>query len=112
MYFSMEDELNTLEKILKLDMIVTVIDVLTLYDYMSEIEKIREDEMAEGHDKQLTNLIVNQIEFANVILINKADLMDKNDINNIYQIIENINSNAEILITEFCQIDINKVIYL
>lgn len=81
--FTFEDEDGkSLSEIAKLDTMVTVIDALNfLKDYQSaEDLKDRNMELGEEDIRSIAHLLVDQVEFADVILINKTDLVSDDDL--------------------------------
>lgn len=63
----------------RLDTCVTVVDASVFLDNLHSIEELRdrygEDQVPEGDDRTISNLLLDQIEFADVILLNKTDLL-------------------------------------
>ena len=51
----------------------------------------------EGDDRTIVNLLTDQIEFANVILLNKCDLVSKTDLGILKSIIEKLNPSTKII---------------
>ena len=95
--FTFEDENGqSLGKIADLDTMVTVVDAKNfLTDYLaSQSLKSREMELGEDDDRTITDLLVDQIEFANVILINKTDLVTEEELNQLKTILRKLNSKA------------------
>ncbi len=66
---------NSLSDVACLDTMVTVVDASRLLDNYSSIEKIKSDAAA-AEERTIVDLMVEQIEFANVIILNKMDLID------------------------------------
>ena len=100
--FTFEDENGvSLSKIAKLDTMVTVIDALNfLKDYESaEDLKDRKMELSEEDQRSIAHLLVDQVEFADVILINKTDLVSKDQLKHLYGIIRSLNRDAKVIET-------------
>jgi G3E family GTPase len=77
--FDFEDEHgDSLNDVARIDCMVTVVDCANLLnDFHSEDSLEQRGEIAgEGDDRQLANLLTEQIEFANVIVLNKVDMVD------------------------------------
>jgi len=111
--FTFEDENGkSLSSIAKLDTMVTVVDALNfLKDYESaEDLKDRNMELGEEDQRSIAHLLVDQIEFADVILINKADLASKDDLKYLYGIIRSLNRDAEIIQTTKCQTSLDNIL--
>lgn len=86
-----------------LDTLVTVID---LYNFSTDIDssKFLDD------NTSIAELLVSQIEFSNIVLANKVDLVDDIEIANIKTIIAGLNSEIEIIPTKYTKISLDKII--
>lgn len=111
--FTFEDEEGeSLSTYAKLDTMVTVVDASTFLDNFNTKEalKDRDEELGEDDERTITNLLVDQIEFANVILLNKIDLVDEETKNKIKTHIKILNADAKIIETVRSQVDLKEVI--
>lgn len=92
----------------KLDCIATVVDALRL-----------ESEFACGNDltrknigeEDIENLIIQQIEFCNIILLNKASEVKPEELNRIKHIIKALQPNAEIIECNYADVNLDKIIH-
>ena len=110
--FTFEDDDGTsLSEVAKLDTMVTVIDALNfLKDYGSDDDlKDRKMELGEDDERTIAHLLVDQVEFADVILVNKTDLVSPEELENLYGI-RSLNSDAKIINTERSQVDLNEIL--
>jgi G3E family GTPase len=101
--FTFADENGvSLGDVATLDTMVTVVDAVNfLADWNSyDSLKDRRMELGEDDERDIVNLLVEQIEFANIILLNKADLVSEADLKTIYGILAKLNPTAEIIRTE------------
>ncbi len=107
-----DDDGQSLSNISRLDTMVTVVDALNfLKDYSSEDElSQRGESMGEEDDRTVVDLLIEQIEFANVILINKADLASKSQLGELERILKTLNPEANIIFSEFGKIDLDLVL--
>ena len=55
----------------------------------------------EGDDRTIVNLLTDQIEFANVIILNKTDLVDAKTVGLLKAAIQKLNSGAKIITSDF-----------
>jgi G3E family GTPase len=98
--FTFEDEDGeSLGSIAKLDTMVTVVDAQAfLVDYI-ESPKLADIDQAAGDDDErtLSDLLIEQVEFANVIVINKLDLMEPDEVIELRQLLHRLNPSAKIL---------------
>ena len=111
--FTFEDESGeSLSKVAKLDTMVTVIDALNfLKDYQSaEDLKDRKMEVSEEDQRSIAHLLVDQIEFADVILINKSDLVSNEELKSLYGIVRSLNSEAHIIETSRCRVPLDEIL--
>ena len=86
----------------RLDCIVTVVDALRLQDEFSCGENLV--------GKTLESLVIQQIEFCNIILLNKASEVSDSERGRIKQIIRALQPKAEIIECDYCDIDFNKIL--
>ncbi|MCX5495710.1 GTP-binding protein [Kaistia dalseonensis] len=101
--FDFRDENGaSLADVARLDCMVTVVDAASLiHDYGShDFLKDRGETAGEGDDRTLVDLIVEQIEFADVVILNKADLASRHDIMVARQIVMALNAEARIIEAE------------
>ena len=111
--FTFEDENgNALSNVAKLDTMVTVIDALNfLKDYeCAEDLKDRNMELSEEDQRSIAHLLVDQVEFANVILLNKTDLVTKEQLKHLYGIIRSLNTDAKIIETSKCNVPLDEIL--
>ncbi|MDQ0999739.1 G3E family GTPase [Neobacillus niacini] len=96
----------------QLDTMVTVVDGNSFWqDYVSG-ETLLDRKL--GTDEQdyrdIADLLLDQIEFADVILLNKTDLLEKGDVDELIAFLRKLNGDAKILPTLFSQIDLKEVL--
>jgi G3E family GTPase len=111
--FTFADENGvSLGDVATLDTMVTVVDAVNfLADWNSyDSLKDRRMELGEDDERDIVNLLVEQIEFANIILLNKADLVSDGDLKTIYGILTKLNPTAEIIRTEKSKAPLGKVL--
>ena len=98
--FTFEDEEgNSLSQLAELDTMVTVVDAGSFMKDFGSWDDLTDRRMglSEEDDRNIVDLLVDQVEFANVIIINKTDLVTPYDLEQLDQIIRRLNPNAEIL---------------
>jgi G3E family GTPase len=98
--FSMEDGKN-LKDVAKLDTMVSVVDACNFSaEYNStETLKDRKQQISEFDERLVVDLMIDQLEFANVVLVNKADLVSKEELEKVHKMIRSINSECKIIDT-------------
>lgn len=91
----------------RLDCIATVVDALRLKDEFSGGNDLMGGNYAED---DLENLVVQQIEFCNVILLNKASEVTSEELERTRQILRAIQPKAQIIDCDYCDIDLDKIV--
>lgn len=104
--FTFEDEDgNSLSRVAELDTMVTVVDAGSFMKDFGSWDDLadRRIGLSEEDDRNIVDLLVDQVEFANVIIVNKTDLITPSELEQLVQIIQKLNPNAEMLrATESC----------
>lgn len=91
----------------KLDTIVTVCDALRLRDEFAEGNDLVRQDIGED---DLASLVIQQVEFCNKILLNKASMVTPDELARITAILHEIQPHADIVPCDFCDIDLNTLI--
>lgn len=110
--FTFEDEEgNSLSQLAELDTMVTVVDSGSFMKDFGSWDDLadRRIGVSEEDDRNIVDLLVDQIEFANVIIINKVDLVSSYELEQLEQIIRRLNPNAEVLHTRESRVPLEKV---
>lgn len=88
-----------------LNAIVTVVDADRIYtEFLAEIEELQ-NKMEEEYDPDIINLVMDQIEFCNVILLNKCDLLNKKQLEKVKIVIRQLQPEAEMIETVHGKVD-------
>lgn len=90
-----------------LDAIVTVVDALRMVDEFGCGDNLERKDLDE---EDIENLVIQQIEFCNIILLNKASEVSKEQLAHLKQIIRAIQPKAAILECDYCDVDFEKII--
>lgn len=90
-----------------LDCIVTVVDALRLKSEFEAGDKLTAKEIGE---EDLESLVIQQIEFCNVILLNKISEVSKEDADHIKSIIRALQPKARIIECDYCEIDFDGIL--
>ncbi|MEO1192463.1 MAG: zinc metallochaperone GTPase ZigA [Pseudomonadota bacterium] len=106
------EEGDCLEDISRLDTMVTVVDAANLLrDYAStDFLKDRGESLGEEDTRTLVNLLVEQIEFADVIILNKIDAADPDQLDAARKIIKSLNSDATVIETNMSRVPLDTVL--
>ena len=110
--FESEDGQIDLSRFSYVDTMVTVVDAFNFLKDFSSPQYLTDRNLTdiEGDDRTIVNLLTDQVEFANVILLNKVDLVKEAELRNLYDIIHKLNPNARIIPTQNSQIPLHEVI--
>ena len=111
--FSFTDENGeSLSNLTRLDTLVTVVDACNfLRDYdSSDALKDRGAALNENDDRTLVNLLVDQVEFANVLVLNKTDLMMPTEIDRLEGILHHLNPEARIVRASFGKVPLHHIL--
>lgn len=90
-----------------LDSIVTVVDALRL---KSEFES-GESLTGQPGEEDIESLIIQQIEFCNIILLNKRSEVTPDELRNIRKVIRALQPKAEIIECDYCDVDLDKILH-
>ena len=105
-YPQMYPNLST-KGIAKLDSIVTVVDALRLRDEFAEVNDLKKPNLDED---DLASLVIQQVEFCNMILLNKASDVTPDELKRITSILHEIQPKAEIIPCDYGNVDLDKII--
>lgn len=108
-----DEEGVSLSDVAHLDTMVTVVDAVNfLHDYDTAQNLADTDEsLGEEDERTVADLLIEQVEFADVLLINKADLVTKQSIERLYGVLRSLNSEAAIHVIENGRISLDKVLH-
>lgn len=91
----------------KLDAIVTVVDALRMRDEFGLGDELKK---ASHEEENLASLVIQQIEFCNIILLNKASDISKKDLAHLKAIIQEIQPKAEIMECDYGNVELDKLL--
>lgn len=99
--FCYQDEANGIDlaSVSRLDTMVTVVDAFNFMKDYGSIARLREKGLTDDAADQRTivNLLTDQVEFANVIILNKCDLVTKGQLGSLKAMLRKLNAGAVIL---------------
>ena len=111
--FTFADENGgSLSDIANLDTMVTVVDAVNFlndYEQANDLQDTGES-LGEDDERSVADLLVDQVEFADVILISKTDLITNNELNKLTAILNTLNTQANIIPISNGHININQVL--
>lgn len=110
--FTFEDENGaSLGKFARLDTMVTVVDAFNFMEDYGEAQKLKERglELNEQDERSVVDLLIDQIEFCDVIVINKADLVSTEEMKELEAILHHLNPDARIIQASHGQVPLNTI---
>ena len=97
----------TLNGIARLDCICTVVDALRMKDEFGAGQALMRSDIA---DDDIENLVIQQLEFCNIVLLNKASMVEPAELERIKQIVHAIQPAAQIIACDYGDVDLDKII--
>lgn len=113
MTFTFEDETGqSLAHVSRLDTMVTVVDAFNFWKDFKEAEFIqnRGESLGKQDDRTVTDLLVDQVEFADVIVLNKTDLVTPNELRALEAKIKTLNPVARIVYAQFGKVPLSQIL--
>ncbi|WP_348689245.1 zinc metallochaperone GTPase ZigA [uncultured Pseudoalteromonas sp.] len=111
--FTFADENGiSLGDVATLDTMVTVVDAvnfLTDYEQANDLQDTGES-LGEDDERSVADLLIDQVEFADVILISKTDLVTNEQLNKLIAILNTLNTQAKMIPISNGNININEVL--
>lgn len=112
--FSFIDEENgiDLSRFSYIDTMVTVVDAFNFFKNFGSPETLIDRDLTdiEGDYRTIVNLLTDQVEFANVILLNKTDLVSNDHLGILKVAIQKLNPSAQVIESTFCNVDPTKIL--
>lgn len=95
-----------------LDTLVTVVDALNFAKDFGSIDTIQTRKLNEDSEDERTivNLLTEQIEYANVLVLNKADLVGEKQLNELKALLKSLNPEAKIIATTESVVELNEIL--
>lgn len=91
----------------RLDAIVTVVDALRLQSEFESGRSLKSNKIAE---EDIENLVIQQIEFCNIILLNKKSEVSGADLKEIREVVRALQPKARIYECDYCDVDLDKLL--
>ncbi|OBY75140.1 zinc metallochaperone GTPase ZigA [Acinetobacter gyllenbergii] len=111
--FSFEDENGiSLSEFARLDTMVTVVDAYNFLKDYGSVDSLtsRGESLGEQDERNVVDLLIDQIEFCDVIILNKVDLIDVEEKEKLLGILHSLNPRAKIEISAFGQVNLDKIL--
>ena len=103
---------DILKDFAKLDTMVTVVDAVNFLHNWNSRETLQErgESLSEADERDIVNLLTDQIEFANVIILNKVTDVSAEEKQKMLGIIASLNNEAEVIETNYAAVPLNKIV--
>ena len=112
--FSFIDEENNIDlsKFSYVDTMVTVVDSFNFFNDFGSPETLMDRKMTdiEGDYRTIVNLLTDHVEFANVIILNKVNLVPKKDLGMLRSTIKKLNPSAKIIETNYSKVNPTEIL--
>ena len=111
--FTFEDENGvSLSNFANLDTMVTVVDCVHFFDNLDSVESLsdRGESLGDDDKRSIVHLLIDQIEFANIILLNKTSEVRPDHLKKIKGVIKALNTDAICLESNYSDVPLKKVI--
>ncbi|MCC6922826.1 MAG: GTP-binding protein [Nitrosomonas sp.] len=111
--FTFTDEAGIgLSEIARLDTMVTVIDAVNFLRDYEQADLLQEtgESLGEDDERSVADLLVDQVEFSDVILINKTDLINVETLGKLRSVLRCLNTQAEIIAIENGQVELSRIL--
>ena len=98
--FTFADENGvSLSDVSTLDTMVTIVDAVNFLKDFNEAKYLQEvgESLGEEDERSVADLLVDQVEFADVLLISKTDLVSKEDLDKLKAVLRNLNTHAQVI---------------
>ena len=91
----------------RLDCIVTVVDALRMKDEFACGDSLKNENLDED---DIENLVIEQIEFCNIVLLNKASEVEPKELERIRKIVKSLQPDAKIIDCDYANVDLDNII--
>jgi G3E family GTPase len=101
--FTFEDEQGrSLSSVARLDTMVTVVDAVNFPKLMAEADNLKDKgmELSEEDERNVADLLIDQVEFSNVIVVTKTDLLERSQTDTLLATLRRLNPRAEVVIAD------------
>ena len=107
-----DEEGISLSDIASLDTMVTVVDAVNFLKDYEEAKYLKDagESLGEEDERSVADLLIDQVEFADLILISKTDLVNSDEIKRLTAILRTLNTSAKIVPISHGKVDMNEVL--
>ncbi|WP_078553065.1 GTP-binding protein [Alkalihalobacterium alkalicellulosilyticum] len=101
-----------LTKKCRLDTMVTVVDANRFWEDYASGESLldRKEGTDESDTREVADLLIDQMEFADVLLLNKTELLSEEDTKELLSFLRKMNADADIIPTSYSRVELNRIL--
>ncbi len=109
--FPLEDG-SSLGDVARLDTMVTVVDARNILHELETLDTLADRDMAVDREdeRSIVDLLVDQIEFADVLLLNKTDLVSADDVQQVAALLRRMNPRAKLITTSYGDVPLAEIL--
>lgn len=95
-----------------IDAMITVVDGFRFFEDFNSAESLldRMEGTDENDTREVSDLLIDQIEFADILLLNKTDLLDHEDVKDMEAFLRKMNPGAEIITSAHSKVDLHRIL--
>lgn len=107
-----DEEGNSLSDLCRLDTMVTVVDAFNFLRDFTEAQDLKERNLAAGEEdtRTVVDLLIEQVEFCDVLVLNKTDLVSEEDLGRLEGILRAFNPRAKIIRSQMGRVELGQVL--
>jgi len=107
-----DEEGRSLSDVARLDTMVTVVDAQRFLDQFATLDDLRDlgIERDDEDDRSVVDLVVDQIEFADVLVVSKPDLVTDDGLGRVVGLVAGLNPGADIVVAEHGEVPLDRVL--
>ncbi|WFD36634.1 hypothetical protein MCUN1_003519 [Malassezia cuniculi] len=105
-------EAGGLPAVARLDTCCTVVDAVSIFNDFSTADFLadRHKDVPEEDDRNISDLMVDQIEFADVVIVSKVDLVSQEQLAKVTALVKQLNPNAKVLTADHGNVPLNEIL--
>lgn len=107
-------KIGGLKSIATVDCMVTVVDAFRFFAEFDTAEFLQDrfgkDDVPEEDQRTISDLFADQLEFANVVIVNKVDMVDRNTLGRVRAYVKTLNPTAKIIEAKYSRVDVKEML--
>ncbi len=107
-----DPEGGSLADLSRIDTMVTVVDASTILAEFQSGDRLRDrgEEVSDEDERTISHLLVDQVEFADVVIINKTDLVDEETLTSVERLIRSMNPSCETIRSSHANVPLTSIL--